>query len=123
MISFTIQGELASKSNQRRMVMMKGVPRFIKSEKALVWEKLALLQIPTKVRKGYTGPIRLTAHIYYASRRPDLDVSLLQDTLERARVYQNDRQIVELHLYKKLDSHSPRVEVTIEELPITVRAA
>jgi len=115
-LSLTIHGELASKANSRKLVTYGGKPRFIKSDKALDWERLALMQIPNDHRIGMTGPIRMTATIYYASRRPDLDPSLLMDMLEHAGVYKNDRQICEQHLYKKLDPINPRVELLLEEL-------
>ena len=115
-ITLTIHGELASKANSRKLVTFGGKPRFIKSDKALGWEQMALMQIPGDHRIGMTGPIRMTATIYYASRRPDLDPSLLMDCLEHAGVYKNDRQIIEQHLYKKLDPENPRVELLLEEL-------
>lgn len=115
-LSLTILGELASKANSRKLVLIRGKPRFIKSSKALTWEKQALAQIPIDHRISMTGPIVMTATIYYASRRPDLDPSLLMDALERAGVYVNDRQIIEQHLYKKLDPERPRVEFLLEEL-------
>ena len=115
-ITLTLSGELASKANSRKLVMIHGKPRFIKSQKALDWERSALMQIPRDHCVQLTGAIRMTATVFYASRRPDLDVSLLMDVLEHAGVYKNDRQIVEQHLYKKLDPSNPRVELLIEEL-------
>lgn len=115
-ISLTLYGELASKANSRKLVTIGGKPRFIKSDKAREWEKIADMQIPADHRVGMTGPIRMTATIYYASRRPDLDPSLLMDVLEHSGVYANDRQIVEQHLTKKLDPLNPRVELVLEEL-------
>lgn len=113
-IKFTIFGNLASKSNSRKMVTIGGKPRFIKSERALSFQQGANLQIPAKFKLGIEDPIKMTAHIYYDSRRPDLDPSLLMDILEKAGVYKNDRQIVEQHLYKHLDKERPRVEVSLE---------
>ena len=115
-LSLVIHGDLASKANSRKLVTFGGKPRFIKSDKARGWEQLALMQIPQDHRIGMTGPIRMTATIYYASRRPDLDPSLLMDVLEHAGVYKNDRAIIEQHLYKKLDPVNPRVELLLEEL-------
>lgn len=115
-ITLTIAGGLVSKANSRRLVVIGGKPRFIKSATALAWEHSALMQIPHDHRIGMTGPIRMTATIYYPSRRNDLDPSLLMDVLERAGVYENDRSIVEQHLYKKLDPENPRVELVLEEL-------
>ena len=115
-LTLTIYGDLASKANSRKLVTFGGKPRFIKSDKARGWEQTALMQIPQNHRIGMTGPIRMTATIYYASRRPDLDPSLLMDVLEHARVYAKDRQICEQHLTKKLDRDNPRVELLLEEL-------
>ena len=115
-LSLVIRGELASKANSRRLVTIGGKPRFIKSAKALAFEQFALMQIPLDHRIGMTGAIRMTATIYYASRRPDLDPSLLMDILQTAGVYANDRAIFEQHLYKKLDPSNPRVELVLEEL-------
>lgn len=118
-INITIMGETCSKSNSRRLVNRGGKPMFIKSQKALDYEANALVQL--KLHKNrykwqtIEGPCVLEAEIYYASRRPDLDVSLLQDVLEKGGVYKNDRQIVELHLFKHLDKNNPRSVVTVYE--------
>ena len=55
-------------------------------------------------------------HIYYASRRPDLDESLILDLLQ-GLVYVNDRQVKERHTYWHLDPKSPRTEMIIEKIP------
>ncbi len=114
-MQFTIFGNLASKSNSRKLVTIGGKPAFIKSDRARSFESTAYVQIPSKFKLGLEEPLILTARIYYDSRRPDLDVSLLQDILEKAGVYKNDRQIVELHLFKYLDKVRPRVEIEIRK--------
>lgn len=114
-ITLEISGELASKANSRKLVTIHGKPRFIKSDKAREWERIALYQIPPDHKLGLTGAIRMTATIYYASNRPDLDPSLLMDVLQKAGVYANDRQIQEQHLYKRKDPLNPRVLVVLEE--------
>jgi Holliday junction resolvase RusA-like endonuclease len=115
-ITLTLLGELASKANSRKLITHHGTPRFIKSEKALEWERIAHLQVPPDHRLMLLGPICLTATIYYASNRPDLDESLLMDALEHVGIYKNDRQIVEKHMYKRIDPGNPRVEVMVEEM-------
>jgi Holliday junction resolvase RusA-like endonuclease len=115
-ITLTLLGELASKANSRKLITHHGKPRFIKSEKALEWERIAHLQVPPDHRLMLLGPICLTATIYYASNRPDLDESLLMDALEHVGIYKNDRQIVEKHMYKRIDPGNPRVEVMVEEM-------
>lgn len=63
-----------------------------------------------------SGDIKLHITIYYASRRPDLDESLILDLLQ-GLVYINDRQVKERHTYWGLDPDNPRTEIIIEQLP------
>lgn len=51
---------------------------------------------------------------YYLKRERDLDGGnkLLFDALERI-VYANDKQVVEINLYKRWDKINPRLEVEI----------
>lgn len=53
--------------------------------------------------------------IYYASRRPDLDESLILDLMQD-RVYENDRQVKERHTYWRLDPENPRSEIIVEKM-------
>jgi Holliday junction resolvase RusA-like endonuclease len=115
-ITLTLYGQLASLKNSRQMVYVGGKPRLIPKKEAVQWEKDAIAQIPVDHRVGLEGPIRLTCEVYYASRRPDLDIALLMDTLQHAEVIKNDRQIQEIHATKKLDADNPRVELLLEEL-------
>ena len=63
-----------------------------------------------------SGDIKMTMTIYYASRRPDLDETLILDLLQ-GFVYINDRQVKERHTYWALDPDNPRAEILIEQLP------
>tara|TARA_R100001086_G_scaffold226893_1_gene145771 strand:- start:54 stop:419 length:366 start_codon:yes stop_codon:yes gene_type:complete len=111
-ISFVAHGEPASKSNQRRLVMHKSKPRFIKSAKALSFLKAFSLQVP-RCDPLMEGDVSVTMTIYYASRRPDLDESVVLDAMQ-GYVYQNDRQVKEKHIYWALDKDDPRVEVSVD---------
>ena len=91
-----------------------GKPAFIKSKKALAYVKAVQAQVP--IRKDLLeGDLRFTAHIFYASRRPDLDASLILDALQ-GRTMANDRQVKEIHLYHHLDKNNPRAVVTDEAI-------
>ena len=134
-VRFTIYGEAASKANSRRTVPVpqKGggtVIKSIKSDKALDYEAAALFQIPSHARKRFTGRIRMTLCLYYASERPDLDESLLLDVLQdrysgkgktrkliQSGVYCNDRQVRERHVYHFIDKYKPRAEIEVQEIP------
>jgi len=109
-ISFTIYGEPASKSNGRRWT-----GKFlIKSEKALNYSEAFKQQCPV-LSTLMDGDLRVTIKIFYASRRPDLDPSLIYDLMQD-RIYKNDRALKEQHLYWGLDKENPRAEITVEKM-------
>lgn len=113
-LSIIIFGEPASKANSRRLVRFGGVSRLIKSAKALDYSG-AFLQQCQKIPVLMTGDLRVTLHIWYASRRPDLDESLILDLMQ-GLIYENDRQVKERHCYWHLDKDSPRAEIRIESI-------
>ena len=109
-----IFGEPASKANSRRVVRFGGMSRLIKSQKALNYSD-AFRQQCQPLATLMTGDLRVTLHIYYASRRPDLDESLILDLMQ-GLVYENDRQVKERHAYWGLDPENPRAEILIEKI-------
>ena len=114
-LSQIIFGEPASKANSRRVVRFGGMSRLIKSAKALSYSDVFKQQcgkLPTLM----TGDLRVTLHIFYASRRPDLDESLILDLMQ-GLIYENDRQVKERHCYWGLDPDNPRAEIIIERIP------
>ena len=111
-----IFGEPASKANSRRVVRIGGMSRLIKSHKALTYSDLFQRQIKPLGLTPMSGDVRVTMHIWYASRRPDLDESLILDLLQ-GHAYVNDRQVKEKHIYWHLDKDDPRSEILVEELP------
>lgn len=132
-VAFTILGEPASKANSRKLVILGSGPKAragsIKSDKARAYEKAAILQVPHWARVMFTGPVRVTAVIFYATERPDLDESVVLDVLQadfekkgdervlvRRGVYRNDRQVREKHIYHRIDAAKPRTEIVVEAL-------
>ena len=111
---FTIYGEPASKANSRRLVSFRGKARFIKSKKALDFIKQFQQQIPSGITP-VGGDLKVTITIFYASRRPDLDESLILDAMQ-GFVYANDRQVKEKHIFWRLDRANPRSEIRVEKL-------
>lgn len=107
---FTVLGEPASKANSRRWTGK----LFIKSKKALDYAKAFAAQCPV-LDPLMEGDLRVTIKIYYASRRPDLDASLIFDLMQE-RVYKNDRQVKEQHLFWGLDKENPRAEIIVETI-------
>ena len=114
-LSQIIFGEPASKANSRRVVHYGGMSRLIKSKKALSYAD-AFRQQCGKLPNLMTGDLRVTLHIFYASRRPDLDESLILDLMQ-GLIYENDRQVKERHCYWGLDPDNPRAEIIIERIP------
>ena len=126
-IAFVILGEPASKANSRRLATIKKRgkkprPAFIKSDKALGYLELFRAQCP-RLRTLLTGDLCVTIRIYYASRRPDLDESVILDAMQ-GRVFGNDRQVRERHVYWGLDKANPRAEIEVSirgEAPMSIR--
>jgi Holliday junction resolvase RusA-like endonuclease len=113
-VRLILHGEPASKANSRRLVTIRGQARLIKSQKALDYVAAVKRTYPPLVPL-LEGDLRMTADVYYATRRPDLDVSLILDALQDI-AYKNDRQVREMHLYHHLDRENPRAEITLEEM-------
>ena len=114
-----IYGEAASKANSRVMVPRRSKAGHafmapIKSEKAQQYVEDVARQI-VLVFPLLVGRLRFTATLYYATERPDLDESALLDALQ-GRVYANDRQVRERHIFHAIDRANPRAEVLIEEI-------
>jgi Holliday junction resolvase RusA-like endonuclease len=112
-LSLKIFGEPASKANSRKMVYIGGKPMFIKSEKALAYAKAFKQQCVVSCSEKFTADVVVTIRIWYASRRPDLDESLILDLLQDV-AYENDRQVKEKHIYwMGVDKVNPRCEIEV----------
>jgi len=114
-LTLFIKSEPASKANSRRVVKFGSMSRLIKSQKALDYSEYFRQQV-TPITPLMSGDIRMHITIFYASRRPDLDESLILDLLQ-GLVYVNDRQVKERHTYWGLDPENPRAEIIIEQIP------
>ena len=112
--TLTIHGEPASKANSRRLVLIKGRMVPIKSKKALAYCKVFAQQCPT-VDPQMDEDLIIAMKIFYASRRPDLDESLILDLLQ-GPVYKNDRAIKMKYIQHGLSKEHPRVVMAIGPL-------
>ena len=113
-IEFEILGEPASKANSRKLVTIKGRPAFIKSEKARKYVKSFKEQCP-KLDPLVDGNVSVWITIHYATRRPDLDESVILDAMQDL-IYANDRQVKEKHIFWGLDRENPRSEIKIQAI-------
>lgn len=116
-LSLKIFGEPASKANSRRAVMVNGKSMFIKSAKALSYAKSFKQQaVVPPLLKFISEDVAVVIRIWYASRRPDLDESLILDLLQDV-AYLNDRQVKEKHIYwMGVDRDSPRCEIEVSPI-------
>ena len=113
-IIFTIEGEPASKSNSRKIVSFGKRMGVIKSEKARNYEKIFASQCPT-LDNLIESEVKVELIIHYASRRPDLDESVILDCMQ-GKIYVNDRQVKQKHIYWGLDRERPRTHVRVSPL-------
>ena len=115
-VTFTIYGEPASKANSRKMVMIKGRPAFIKSAKARSYVEMFESQCPV-MEVPTTDDVVVEMMIHYASRRPDLDESLILDCMQD-RIYKNDRQVKQKFIYWGLDKDKPRSIIRVRSCDV-----
>ena len=109
--AFVVYGEPASTANSRRLVSFGGKPRVIKSSKALSYSDAFKHQCRSSA--PFEDDVVVSMTIYYASRRPDLDESLILDLLQGI-AYVNDRQVKEKHIFWGLDKENPRCEIEVK---------
>jgi hypothetical protein len=114
LVKFTIYGDTISKANNRRLITVRGMPRFILSKRAV--EYLAKFEsqcvvLPQKLE----GDLGADIDIFYGSKRPDLDESLILDAMQ-GKIYDNDRQIKVKNIRWHLDRALPRAFIQVWEL-------
>jgi Holliday junction resolvase RusA-like endonuclease len=112
--SFIVKGEPASKSNSRRAVTIRGKMAFIKSKKAIDYVRAFQLQCP-KINPLMEGDLEVEITIFYASRRPDLDESVILDCIQ-GFLYSNDRQVKSKIIRWGLSKSNPRAEIEVRPL-------
>jgi Holliday junction resolvase RusA-like endonuclease len=119
----TILGEPCSKANSRKVVMIRGHIRVIKSAKALTYVKVVHENTPVRTSL-FDNDVFIAMKIFYKTRRPDLDESLILDVLQD-RMYKNDRQVKGKYILWGLDNENPRTVVScgpIGEKELVIRA-
>jgi hypothetical protein len=112
--TLVILGEPASKANSRRIVNIRGRMVPIKSQKALDYVGSLRLQAAAQMSAMIEGDLRVEMMIHYASRRPDLDESVILDALQGI-AYANDRQVKQRMTYWGLDKDMPRAVIRITQ--------
>lgn len=114
----TIYGSAQSKANSRKVAKVNGKILFIKSDKARSYLSDFLKQCPS-LDPMFECDVTVEINLYYASRRNDVDDSLVLDAMQ-GRIYRNDRQVRRRIITGYVDNENPRAEITIypfEEAP------
>ena len=86
----------------------------IKSKKALAYSKAFTQQCP-HLDPPWDEDLIIAMKIFYKSRRPDLDESLILDLLQ-GPVYKNDRAVKMKYIQHGLSKENPRVVMAIGPL-------
>ncbi len=113
-VELVIYGQPVSMKNRRKLIPNprgKGMIPVLSDDARRYLSDLKK-QVPVR-EPLLTEPLIGYITVYYASRRPDLDPAIILDGLQ-GRIFKNDRQLVELHLFKRLDPSNPRSEVRLE---------
>ena len=121
MINLILKGRPTTKKNSQQIVLAKNGRRFvIQSKQYLAYENDCLWQLKIQYKGGVvTDKLNLQAHYYMPTKRmPDL-INLMQatcDILEKARVIENDKNIVSFDGSRiiGIDKNNPRCEIKIE---------
>jgi len=114
-ITFQIFGEVSSKANRRIPTKGKnGKPIFIKNKKAREFQQHMEDQCP-HMDEPFMDDVCVEMIVYYSSRRPDLDESIVLDGMQ-GKIYKNDRQVKEKHIYWGLDRECPRAVIRVTPL-------
>ena len=115
-ITFQILGEPASKANSRKIVKFGNRMASIKSDKARRYWRSAEEQLPSDVVPTEKD-VCVEMVIYYSTRRPDLDESLILDIMQ-GHLYENDRQVKQKKIYWQLDRVNPSAIIRVTELEV-----
>lgn len=85
-----------------------------KSPEANAWEHEAGYSIMDHKKYGTTG-IVVTCELYVGRVSSDIDnrIKILLDLLEKQGIVENDKQVMELHVYKFIDHEDPRIEFEV----------
>lgn len=112
-----ILGSPPSKSNQYKVITLKGHGSLAKTPALKEYEKKFFLSCGYRNRE-IKGFFELYIDVYFSSNRPDLDNALKStlDCLQSCHAITNDRNCVKIVANKFVDPVKPRIEFTIKEV-------
>ena len=84
------------------------------------WKEAAQWEVRSQWKQGVlTGRIGVTLHVFFADQRKrDLD-NTAKPALDSLTgiVFEDDSQVMDLHMLKDVDRDKPRMEIWIKKLP------
>jgi Holliday junction resolvase RusA-like endonuclease len=122
-MTITLEGRIASKKNSKRVFRNRFTGRTVVTSSTAygTWHANASLQLlPQRPPSPLTGSLALTLHLYLKGKLDqDLDnaAASVMDLFQDCGVIENDKQIVELHLYKHPGQPDFRAIIDIENAP------
>lgn len=113
----TIPGQPPSKSNGYKIINIAGHFSLGKTKAMKDYEE-KFFNACTLRNYQINNRFKLTADLFFASDRPDLDnaLKIILDSLQRCKAIKNDRLCAEIHARKFIDKENPRTEFIIETL-------
>ena len=117
MSAFTIYGQVPSKSNDYKIITIRGHSSLAKTKALKDYERKFYLQCPMRGEE-ISEPFAIDMDVYYNSNRPDLDnaFKIVLDCLQLCKAIKNDRYCYEIHARKLVDKVNPRIELSITKL-------
>lgn len=111
----TVYGQIPSKSNQYRVITLKGHGSLAKTQGLKKYEESFYMQVGAYRNLMIEGYFELQVRVYFSSMSHDLDNSLkcLLDCLQYTKTIKNDNRCVKITAEKFLDKVEPRVEFRI----------
>lgn len=99
-----------------RHVTIRGTPRTLESREAREYKKAVAAEFLPGTQP-LTGPIAVTYTAYFPTLAGDLfnREKVISDALN-GLLWVDDKQIVEGHMYRRLDRKNPRVHVEVTEV-------
>lgn len=114
----TIYGTPPSKSNQYRIINIKGHGSLAKTDAMKKYERDFYMQCGAYRNRNIKNFFEFYIDVYLPSQRQDLDNILkgVMDCLQSCKAIDNDRYCVKIVAQKFIDPVRPRVEFTIKEV-------
>lgn len=114
----TIRGNVPSKSNSYRIIMVNGHGSLAKTKKVKDYEETFMWQCGEYRNAMIDQPFEMIIDVYYPSKRSDLDNSakVVLDMLQKVKAIKNDNLCARIVAQKFIDKANPRIEFKLNTL-------